>query len=406
MRKIHVLFLLLILAIIVISVFLIRKYSTNGEDSNSLPLVKITLARNTSPVSRDTWSENCNIRFYDEDGWSVYHSTFNELKGRGHSTSDKPKKPYNIKLENAHKLFGMPSHERWVLLAGFFDHSLIRNALGAEIARQTSLASTTPQGRFVQLDINDENQGVYYLCERTLDMADEENVLLEFDTYSINEDEYVFQTKQNSLPVSVRTPKKLTIPMFEAIQELVNQADSCPSRYVDFDTFADYLLVEELCQNGELNGPRSCFMQLLPDGRFTAGPVWDFDLAFITVGIDEGNDLRPLRKANLPGVRLLTGDSLYNTRALWYSQLLQDSAFVKHVKQRWSVLKPRFESLTTFIDSVDNRIRPMAILDQKQWNQLEPARFDTCTSYSSAVSTLKSTYKNRIVQLDSLLRKL
>lgn len=406
MRKRHVFYLLFTLAFLGMSVFLIREYSGNGEKEQVLPLVKITLSRNASPVSRDTWSENCNIRFYDEDGWSVYHSTFNELKGRGHSTSDKPKKPYNIKLENPHGLFGMPSHNRWVLLAGFFDHSLMRNALGAEIARQTTLASSTPQGRFVQLDINDKKQGVYYLCERTLDMVDEENVLLEFDTYSLNEDEYVFRTKHNNLPVSIRTPKKLDSPMFEAIQELVNRADSLPSHYVDFDTFADYLLVEELCQNGELNGPRSCYMQILPDGQITAGPVWDFDLAFISVGIDNGNDLRPLRKANLPGVRLLTSDSLYNTRALWYGQLLQDSAFVKHVKQRWNVLKPRFESLTTFIDSVDNRIRPMAILDQKQWNHLEPARFDTCTSYLSAVSTLKATYKKRVIQLDSLIRKL
>lgn len=147
-------------------------------------------------------------------------------------------------------------------------------------------------------------------------------------------------------------------------------------------------------------------MYFLPDGRLAVGPVWDFDLAFISVGVDQGNDLRPLRKAHMPGVRLLTADSLYNRQALWYDRLLQDSSFVAHVKGRWQQLKPRFEGLTTYMDSLDNLIRPVAILDQQQWNHLEPARFDTCTTYPSAFATLKATYQERLVKLDSLVMNL
>ncbi len=402
-RTVYIFFFLVLLGLLA---FFSWKYMSGEKvSSSSLPLVKITFPDNAEPVVRDVWTKDCNVRIYDATGWSIYYSTYVQLEGRGHSTSDKPKKPYNIKLDKPESFFGLPTHDRWVLLAGFFDHSLMRNALGQEIARQTSLAPTTPQGRFVRVEVGEENQGLYYMSERVLDMVDDETVLLEFDAYALSEDDYTFRT-HSGLPVSIRRPKKLSTPLFEAVQELVNRADADPVNHIDFDTFADYYLVEELCQNGELNGPRSSFMYILPDGRMAAGPVWDFDLAFIPVGIDQGNDLRPLRKAHMPNVRLLTTDSLYNHHALWYGRLLQDSSFATHVKNRWQQLKPRFEGLTTYMDSLDNLIRPVAILDQQQWNHLEPARFDTCTTYPSAFATLKATYQTRLIKLDSLITNL
>lgn len=419
MKKSRTVYILFFLALAGITTFFCWKYiSSEKVSSSSLPLVKITFPDDAKQVERNVWTEDCNVRIYDATGWSVYSSTYAKLEGRGHSTSDKPKKPYNIKLDQPESFFGLPTRDRWVLLANFFDHSLMRNALGQEIARQTSLAPTTPHGRFVQVEIDKvpfdkeeasnmltEYQGLYYMSERVLDMVDDETVLLEFDTYGVNEDKSTFRT-QGGLPVSVRKPKNLPVPLFETIQELVNRAEADPMNHIDLDTFADFYLVEELCQNGELNGPRSCFMHLLPDGRFAAGPVWDFDLSFIPVGIDQGNDLRPLRKAHMPGVRLLTSDSLYNARSLWYGRLLKNPAFVSHVQYRWNLLKPHFEKLTTYMDSLDHLIRPVAILDQQQWNHLEPARFDTCTTYPSAFATLKATYQKRLVKLDSLVMNL
>ena len=421
MKKSPAVYFLFALALLGLLAFFCRKY-VSGEKvgASSLPLVKIDIPNDAPPVVRNVWTEDCNVRIYNDDGWSIYSSTYAKLEGRGHSTSDKPKKPYNLKLDKPESFWGLPARDRWVLLAGFFDHSLMRNALGQEVARQTSLAPTTPEGRFVRVEVEGDaihssthelenstgsHPSLYYFSERVLDMVDDETLLLEFDAYALAEDAYTFRTR-NGLPVSVRRPKELAVPLFEAVQELVNKAEANPAAHVDFDTFADYYLVEELCQNGELNGPRSCFMHMLPDGRLAAGPVWDFDLSFISVGVDQGNDLRPLRKAGMPGVRLLTADSLYNAHSLWYGRLLQDSSFVAHVKNRWQLRKPRFEGLTAYMDSLDNLIRPSAIADQQKWNSLEPARFDTCTTYPSAFETLKTTYSTRIVKLDSLVNGL
>lgn len=408
MKKTRTIYILFALALLGLLVFFGWKYIETKKDAlSSLPLLKITLPDDAPPLERDKWMSNCNVRLYVDGGESVYNSTYAEIEGRGHSTFAQPKKPFNLKLDKKESLLGMPARERWVLLGCFFDHALMRNALGQAVARQTSLAPTTSEGRFVRLVINEEEVGVYYLCENVRDVMEEATtLLLEFDTYAISEDKTVFRTSLDSLPVSVRKPKKLIASARKRITAQIDTMESSPAGNVDFDTFADYFLVQELCQNGELNGPRSCYMHILPDGRMAAGPVWDFDLAFIPVGVDQGNDLRPLRKAGMPGVRLLTADSLYNAHSLWYGRLLQDSSFVAHVKSRWQLLKPRFEGLTAHMDSLDNLIRPSAIADQQKWNSLEPARFDTCTTYPSAFETLKATYRTRIVKLDSLVNSM
>ena len=130
MRKTRTVYILFGLALLGLLVFFCWKY-VSGEkvSSSSLPLVKITIPDDAGPVVRDVWTEDCNVRIYDATGWSVYSSTYAKLEGRGHSTSDKPKKPYNIKLDKQESFFGLPARDRWVMLANFFDHSLMRNAL-------------------------------------------------------------------------------------------------------------------------------------------------------------------------------------------------------------------------------------------------------------------------------------
>lgn len=390
-----------VVAILLIPVF--GGYLFHDEEERALPTIKITLPEDTPELNREDWND-CRLRVKDEHGESDFATPYLSVQGRGHSTFAKPKRPYNFKLDRERSLLGLPARQRLVMLAGFFDHALIRNALAHEVARQTSLAPTTPHGCFVNLEIDGEYLGIYYLCERVRDLVDDDAMLLELDAYAMTEDKDVFRTAELQLPVSVKQPDKLSEEQLAEVENWINQIEANPVEGVDFDTFADYFLVQELCRNGELNGPRSCFMHSLPNGHLAAGPVWDFDLAFNSVYVDEKNDLRPLRFEQQEGWRHLGIDSLYNGQSLWYGRLLQDVAFVDHLKERWQLLKPRFEGLTTYIDSLDNLIREDAIIDQQMWNAQEPARFDSCTTYHSAIAVLRSTYEQRIVKLDSLIK--
>ncbi|MBQ5380112.1 MAG: CotH kinase family protein, partial [Paraprevotella sp.] len=255
------------------------------------------------------------------------------------------------------------------------------------------------------LVVNGESQGVYYLCERAKDMVSKESILLEFDTYAYDEDKIVFKTKRNGLPVSVRQPEDLPKPLRKKMEMLVNSLDSLPSEHVDVLSFVDYFIVQELCQNGEPNGPRSCFVHSTSDEQFAAGPVWDFDLAFNTVGIDTMKEIRPAESSQY-GVHELAPDSFYISEALWYKEYLKSPKFVQLLKERWWVLRPQFESLTTFVDSLDGLIRKAAVDDQTKWNNMDGVRYDTCTTYPSAFENLRHVYEERIVKLDSLITSL
>lgn len=219
-----------------------------------------------------------------------------------------------------------------------------------------------------------------------------------------------FETPRRRLPVNVRHPGDPSAPRLASIRAVFAQAedalyDGCLApaldSLLDLASFADYLIVYELCQNAEPNGPRSCYMHLGRDGRLRAGPAWDFDLAFVDVGLDSGGDIRPSRLA-LPGVRPLTVDSLYNGGALWYGRLMADAGFRKRLAERWAELRPSFAGLVDSLDAWRPVVEPSALADQRMWGALDPARFDNTPGFAESFAALRSTLCRRLEALDRI----
>ena len=384
--------------------------------AGNLPTVYITTADRSAITSRNVWKENTSLRIVMPDGSVAYQSDEVAIRARGHSTFSKPKKPFALKLENEAPLLGMKADKRWVLLANFMDHSLLRNSLALAIARQTSL-EWTPNGRLVDVVVNGKPQGCYLLCEsirvnkHRVNLDKRDGFLIEMDGYP--GDEYRFETIRRHLPVNIKHPKNPTDEQIRDVEACLKQVEDLLyggtkdlsilyRDYIDMDSFVDWWLVHELTQNAEPNGPRSCYMYKGKDGLLKAGPVWDFDLAFITVGLDAGGDLRPAR-LNRTDVVLLTGDSIYNKHALWYDRLLQDPVFTNRIKERWKELKPKFLSLIEGFDDWRTQIEPSALADEQLWQGQDPARFDTFTDWKSSVANLRKVYHYRINSLHKVL---
>lgn len=344
---------------------------TQPEDI--LPVLDITVPVGAK-YSKDVWTKDCRL-VIDND------TLLCDIKGRGHSTFNMPKHPYNIRLKDSLSILGLPGHHRFVLLANFFDHSLMRNALALEVARMTSMKDYTPHSKYARVKVNGEDMGVYLVCERVKDMVSDS--LLKIDSYHIKE-----QLTEDKRP------------------------DTIPDLPIDTLSFVDYWLVQELCMNAEPNGPRSCYMHVSKEGKLIAGPVWDYDMAFNPVGIDNGGDLRPYRfRKNRPEwlkdklILWETTDSIYNRNSLLYANLLADASFRQKITDRWNALKPRFKSLKHAMKLCNKYIGAEAEEDQQRWNSLEPARFDSCTTYHSAYKTLKKRYKKRIKALDAIINR-
>ena len=188
------------------------------DGSRLLPGISLTVP-DSAAYTKDYWTRG--TMTMGEDRFAV------DYRGRGHSTFSQPKHPYALRFDGPVALLGTEKRGRWVLLANFFDHSLMRNALAMEVARQTSLADCTPKGGFATVSVNGKPQGLYYLCERVSDCV--QDSLIELDVYEQEEQ----KTKRLSLSV---LPKNMPI---------------------DTLSFLDAIIVYELCMNAEPNGPRS-----------------------------------------------------------------------------------------------------------------------------------------------------
>lgn len=378
---------------------------------DQLPAVYLTTPNGVGIASKDNWLKDCYLRIVNPDG-SEDLAAGASFKGRGNSTWGYPKKPYAIKLDSKAAVLGMPKHKRWVLLANWMDRTLLRNSVAFEIARQTGL-EWTPRGTFVEVYLNGRHLGNYYLCEQIkvdknrVNIAEMESpdvegeavtggYLMELDTYydEVNK----FRTSVCNLPVNIKEPDEdVLVPAqlnyirnyMNRVEQVLYGSDFASSRsyteLLDVNSFIDWWLVHELTQNSEPNHPKSSYMHKDRSGKLKAGPVWDFDWGTFTPAKNDG---------------------LRNKDAIWYGRLFQDPAFVAEVQQRWTALKPKFESILQFIDMQAGMIKESAEVNSRMWPIGQTVNGDEALSFDDAVKRLRQTYHNRIQTLDAAIRGL
>lgn len=390
-------------------------FASAQDVPKGLPVVYISTA-DGSPVTGRQWRQGTRVRICRADGSTDYDSADAAVKAHGNSSFQKPKKPLTLKLGSPVSVLGMTANTKWFFVSNFMDHSLLRNSLALTAAKLTSMAWTS-DWRLVNVVENGKYIGCYLIGEEIhvgkhwVDADPATGFLVELDAYP--GDEYRLATAHRQLPVNVRFPKEPTRERMDSIKKVLDDIEAVLYKggakdyaalyrsRLNLDSFVDYLIIYELCQNAEPNGPRSCYMYLGRDGKLCAGPVWDFDLAFEDMGLDSGGDIRPSRFGS-EGVRRLTVDSLYNSRALWYGQLLKDPVFCRRLAERWTALRPRFASLADSLDRWRQAIAPSATADQQMWGRLDPARFDNTGSFEASVANLRATFLRRIEALDRL----
>lgn len=101
----------------------------------------------------------------DYDGSVSYDNKLDSIKGRGHSTWNLNKKPYNIKLDKKASLLGMDKNKKWCLLANAQEHSMIRNKFMYDLGHEMGI-DYSPDSRFVDLYANGQYLGTYQLTQK------------------------------------------------------------------------------------------------------------------------------------------------------------------------------------------------------------------------------------------------
>ncbi len=370
-----------------------------------LPIVVINTPNSKLiPSKYEDWLEGTQLTIYNTDGSIDYQESIS-IRGRGNSTWNFPKKPYALKLDEKASILGMPKHKRWVLLANWLDRTMMRNSAAFYISEQTDLA-WTPRGEFVEVVLNGRHKGNYYLCEQIkvdknrvdIEELSDENpsggFILEVDVYF--DEVFKFHSPDYNLPYMFKDPDEVTDMQYGYFYNYIANLEAAlkddqrfaAREYVDFidvDSFIDWWFVHELTGNTEPMHPKSSYFHKDADGPLVAGPVWDFDWeTFVPY------------KNNV----------WCDTEALYLGRLFQDEAFVARVKERWALLKPRFDTVPSYIQSLAKRLTPSAAINLKMWPITEKVNGDEELSFALAVTRMINAYEGKLYWLNKHIEEL
>ena len=152
----------------------------------------------------DPWYEECTISTEASDGAVLLDGAAAQVKVRGNWTTNYAKKSFRIKFDKKQTMLGLNNggkYKNWVLLAGWKDASLLRDAVAFKMFSTMFPKYYTSDSVLVDLYINDEYWGVYLLAEQQetkegrIEVAEAEKnytgtdigYLIEFDYYYTTE---------------------------------------------------------------------------------------------------------------------------------------------------------------------------------------------------------------------------
>ena len=394
--------------------------------NTGLPVVRIDTPGKKAVSSKKNWMDGATIRIERPDG-TVDYEGLTEIKGRGNSTWNYPKKPYSLRLNEKDEILGMPSHKRWILLANWKDRTLLRNDAAFWLSRHTGLPYTV-RGQFVELVLNGLHMGNYYLCEQIKLNKKRINIekmepletdpqkitggwLLELDTYydywDYVDEQHKFRfPKLFNLPWIVKQPDddEISDVAFQYIKDWIQDLETLMKDnakvqahdyepFLDVDTAIDYLIVEELTGNNDFYntwpepGPHSVYMYKERGGKLYHGPVWDFDYHVFC----------PQFTHQWVGAK----------KTLFYPALLKDEKFRTRLVERWELYKNDLKGLPDYIDGQAEKIRLSEQINHSQWPIVNnPENGDEQMTFQQAVDRIKKAFLDKWEWMDQNIRNL
>lgn len=329
---------------------------------------------------------------YDE--WDLEAAT-GYVRGRGNSTwLWYDKKPHRFKLDEKVSVLGLDPEKDWVLLANYRDPSNLMNTFVFELGREMGLPFTN-HSRYVELIANGEYLGLYQLTEQVeqggsrVDVDDIDGYLICLDADDgpdLSPDAGDnFWSKIYGMPVCVKHPEDDMTPSrysqirddfakveteILAIRRNKGDLEAIQKHYdalkeiFDVKSFIDFIIIQELVYNVELAAPRSMYMHKDKGGKWTMGPLWDFDAGFdfdwgtMTTGHHYFESYQDL---------VLGTDPVHHTGGYgvpeFFTDIFRCNQFREEYRARWEEISPKI------MTDVWTRVEKYAELGKEAWDR-------------------------------------
>lgn len=392
--------------------------STSGTDTSEAEFgihrLNITTEGGVAVTSKENYTYCTVTMESDLEEWN-----FNELpagiRGRGNSTWEwYPKKPYRLKFEKKQEMLGLDKAKSWVLLANYRDPTDLMNTYVFEMGQRLKMPFTN-HSRYVWLTMNGTETGLYQLTEQVqqgetrVDIDDDAGLLLSLDRDDgpelapDNDDN--FWSKVYRMPVCVKHPEDQTSQQLEAIRDELAILENIiktgtyteAEAAMDLVSLADYLLIQELVYNVELDAPRSVYMYRDAGSRWTMGPLWDFDAGydFDWTTMYTGHRYFSNYRELVMGTDPYTLNGQYNPPR-FFVDLFRHSEFIEIYKTEWQKIKDLHEEVWTTINK---------FVSPQYWES-EQTLWPIGLQYDRQITAMNNWLHNRINYLDSFIPSL
>ena len=365
--------------------------------SGTLPVLYINTEGHKDIVTKeeylhaDWWLDAMGIEGYESIGSSDEPQGM-MIRGRGNYTWSLSKKPFRIKFDTKQAILGMKKNRHFCLLAHADDHyAKLKNTMAFELSRRIGL-SYTPEQRPVEIVLNGEYIGLYFLTENIRVDKNRVNIetqvgvdslindldgawLLEID--NAKEDNTIYIRERNGahdwydwLWITPHYPEDMSDQQREYMTQFLtslNDAIYNPIKrstewenYIDIDSLACFYIVGEIIDNIECFWG-SCFMYKRSgcNSKLIFGPIWDCGSSFMRDAYDNVTDYNYF---------------IYQQPCHFHNHWIEEIAKFPHfqwkVKEHWRLFyHSGFNGLDIdrFIDDHVAMIRRAWYCDAKRW---------------------------------------
>lgn len=404
MRKLYILVIFVVIAIAAVSQ---KQYS-------NIPTIYINTINNV-PVSSKTVYVKALISVVSSDTTEIVENDTIEIRGRGNSTWNFPKKPYRIKFAKKRNFMNLPAKAKnWVLLANHADKTLIRNAVAFKIGKMLDF-EYVPPGKFADVVLNGQFLGNYMITDQMEVGGDRVEVdrqdttmhtvpditggyLLEIDGFAAQEPVWFTTSKGVKITIKYPDEDEINVNQKQYITTFTDQFEKTlfdnnfTSPTIGYRSMIDTVSFIDWYIASELTGNPDCFWSTYiykkrNDNRFFYGPMWDYDIAF-------NNDNRLGDALNK---RMLTYAFQNKT---WIERQYKDNWFKEKVNKRWLELKDKglLPAIQQYIDSLTTSIDESQKLNFQKWPVLNRRVYNEqflFNTYSEGIDFLKRYVNDR-----------
>ena len=370
--------------ILLLTIILTTAFSIKAVDpSGTLPVVYITTQNNMEITSNENY---INAVFYIDAKSSEYASfgsatsqTAMKIRGRGQSSwTNYDKKPYRFKLTVGTQLLGMSKSKNFALMAyADDDHAFLRTTIGYKVSQLMNLAYT-PDRRAVELVLNGDYKGLYFLTETVRidkdrvpivkqdDEATDASIitggwLLEIDNADASEQVSLTEGNGSKARFTYKDPEALSTQQKSYLMDQLNGMNKAIyatdknstewQKYIDIDTLARYYIVQEIMDNTEaFYGSTYLYKDRGTTSNWNFGPVWDF-----------ANTLQRNEQ------KFFYQGSTFSPQ-IWIAEIAKHPAFQAKVRELWpDFYNNKYPTISAHIDNFITSINSAIASDVKRW---------------------------------------